>query len=59
MCKVFEESEERGEKRGRKDGEERMAQLVQALLKDGRMKKISAVTRSRKRREALYREYRI
>ncbi len=59
MCKVFEELEERGEKRGRKDGEERMAQLVQALLKDGRMKKISAVTRSRKRREALYREYRI
>lgn len=67
MCKVFEELEERGrkdgerigEERGRKDGEERMARLIQVLLKDGRMKEISAVAKSKKRRKALYREYRI
>ena len=59
MCKVFEELEERGRKDGEKIGEERLARLIQTLLRDGRIKEISAVTRSKKRRKALYREYRI
>ena len=69
MCKIFEEverrGEERGEKRGRQagiaagkqQGESRLSSLIQALLREGRIDEISAVTSDAKERKRLYRKY--
>lgn len=59
--KVREESQriglEEGIKEGREEGEQRVLQLCQKLLEDGRNEELSRIAEDEKLREELYREY--
>lgn len=46
-----------GEARGAVTGENRLANLIQILIKENKYKEVEAVSSSRERRHELYRKY--
>ena len=57
MCNLSEAIEERGVKRGKESGEQRLSSLIKQLLVDQRMDDIRKVTEDKTYREALYKKY--
>ena len=53
----LEEGIKKGIKEGREEGEQRVLQLCQKLLEDGRNEELSRIAEDEKLREELYREY--
>lgn len=53
----MEEGIKKGIKEGREEGEQRVLQLCQKLLEDGRNEELSRIAEDEKLREELYREY--
>ena len=49
--------EARGEKRGETIGETRLAELIQALLKEKKFREIEAVSSDREKRHEMYGQY--
>lgn len=57
MCWVAQELIEKGEKQGKKQGEELMATLIQRLLADGRTEDVQRAASNEQYRKKLYQEY--
>lgn len=57
MCWVAQELIEKGEKQGKKQGEELMATLIQKLFADGRTEDIQRAAGNEQHRRKLYQEY--
>lgn len=61
MCEAFRQMEERGEKRGEKHGRElgenKLSQLITALLKNNLINEIRLVTSDKTAREQYYKQY--
>lgn len=57
MCEYIDMLEARGQARGEKIGEGRLAKLIQILLKDRKYGEIEAATTDREKRQELYRLY--
>lgn len=49
--------EARGEKRGETIGDDRMAKLIQILLKEKKISEVEAVSGNREKRHELYKHY--
>lgn len=59
VCRIFEEIEERGRQIGEKNGENRLASLIQFLIRDKRYPDIALVSSDAVKRQELYQFYEI
>ena len=57
MCEYIDMLEARGEERGKIEGENRMAKLIQLLLKEKKYKEIDMASSNCEKRQELYRLY--
>ncbi len=56
MCELFDQYVRQGRKKGRREGENRFARLVQMLMDDGRSEELKRVVSDLNYRERLYME---